>query len=269
MPGSTRVTASTGLTVSTSPDPTTRLRLEGRAVLVTGGSRGLGLAIADVLHALGAEVYATSRQADDAAALAERYGTTAVELDVGDPESIDQAMATVIDAAPHLDLLVNNAGINAPEPAEDLQQANWDSIYDINVRGLFLASQAFARHLIANKRPGAICNISSQAGRVAIVDRAAYSSSKAAVDQLTRSLAYEWGPHGIRVNAVAPTFVRTEFTEASLSKPGFSEKMLGNIPLGRFGEPVEVADAVAFALSDMSTMMTGHTLVIDGGFTIH
>lgn len=190
-------------------------------------------------------------------------------LNVSDEGSITAALSTVLDAAPELDLLVNNAGVNISETAENLRPSDWDTVYDINVRGVFFTSQAFAQHLLSTGRPGSICNISSQAGRVAIVDRVAYSSSKASVDQLTKSLAFEWGPRGIRVNAVAPTFVRTELTEASLDKPGFSDMMLGNIPLGRFGEPVEVADAVAFALSDMSKMMTGHTLVIDGGFTIH
>lgn len=255
--------------MSTNPDPTSRLRLDGRAVLVTGGSRGLGLAIADGLHALGARVFASSRQAEDARTLADRYGTTPVVLDVSDEASIGAALASVVEVAPELDLLVNNAGVNIPEAAELIHPSNWDTVYDINVRGVFFTSQAFAQHLMSTGRPGAICNISSQAGRVAIVDRAAYSSSKAAVDQLTKSLAFEWGPHGIRVNAVAPTFVRTELTESSLSKPGFSDMMLSKIPLGRFGDPVEVADAVAFALSEMSHMMTGHTLVIDGGFTIH
>ncbi|MCU1421721.1 MAG: 2-deoxy-D-gluconate 3-dehydrogenase [Microbacteriaceae bacterium] len=241
-------------------------RLDGGHALVTGASRGLGLAIADELHSLGATVHGTSRDPASAATIAERWGTAPVVLDVTDPVSSAAAIDALFEHAP-IDLLVNNAGTNRPQAAVDVDPESWDAVYDANVRGLFFVSQAVARHWIAGGIRGSIVNVGSQTGRVAIEDRAAYGSSKAAVEQLTRALALEWAP-GIRVNAVAPTFVRTELTESTLSRPDVAERLLGRIPLGRFGEPSDVAGAVAFLLGDAAALITGHTLVIDGGYTI-
>lgn len=258
----------TGFLGKTRPmEPT--LRLDGHTALVTGASRGLGESIADTLHELGARVYGTSRTPEGAEIIAKRYGTIAVVLDVSDPVSVHTHLAALISADPAIDLVVNNAGINLPMPAEGVDMPSWDAVFSTNVRGTFMVSQWMGRHWIANAIPGRILNISSQAGRVAIENRAAYSASKAAVDQLTRSLAFEWAPHGIRVNAVAPTFIRTELTTSTLNNPEVAQRLLDRIPIGRFGDPQDISAAVAFLLGDFSGLITGHTLVIDGGYTIH
>jgi NAD(P)-dependent dehydrogenase (short-subunit alcohol dehydrogenase family) len=244
-------------------------RLDGHAALVTGASRGLGAAIATGLHELGARVYGTSRDPESAEAIAERLGTEPVVLDVTDVEETRRVVERLQDAGAAIDLLVNNAGGNVPQSALDVDPVSWDRVYDANVRGLFFACQTLARGWVERGVAGAIVNVGSQAGQVAIEDRVSYSSSKAAVAQLTKNLALEWAPHGIRVNAIAPTFIWTELTEATLSRGEWAEVLRSRIPLGRFGEADEVVGGVAYLLGPASSLVTGHTLVIDGGYTIH
>lgn len=243
-------------------------RLENHTALVTGASRGLGRAIADGLQELGATVYGTSRNAHSAAEIAERYSTEPVVLDVANVRSITDAVATLHARGADIDLLVNNAGMNVPQAALDIDSESWDAVYDTNVRGLFFTSQAIAQIWVKTGTRGAIVNVGSQAGAVAIEERAAYGSSKAAVAQLTKNLAFEWASHGIRVNAVAPTFVRTELTASTLSRGDWADELQNRIPLGRFGEPEEIVGAVAYLLGDAASLVTGHTLVVDGGYTI-
>lgn len=244
-------------------------RFAGQTALVTGAGKGLGAAIADRLAAEGARVVGTSRSAADAEAIATRYGSVPVVLDASDVPSIAPALDAAAEAMGGIDLLVNNAGVNVPRPAVELTEADWDAVHDLNVKGTFFVTQALARQWIARGSGGAVVTVGSQAGIVAIEDRAAYGSSKAAVAHLTRQLAFEWGGHGIRVNAVAPTFVPTALTASTLARPEVAERLLGRIPLGRFGTAEEVAEAVAFLLSDGASLITGHTLVADGGYTIH
>ncbi|GEK79969.1 MULTISPECIES: SDR family NAD(P)-dependent oxidoreductase [Agrococcus] len=244
-------------------------RFQGRVALVTGAGRGLGAAIADRLAAGGATVLGTSRSTEEAQRIGDRYGTRPCVLDLTEIASIEPAIQHATDAAGGIDLLVNNAGVNVPVPALQLREDDWDAVHDVNVKGTFFVTQALARHWVSRGAPGAVVTIGSQAGIVAIEDRAAYGSSKAAIAQLTRQLAFEWGQHGIRVNAVAPTFVPTELTASTLSEPVVAERLLARIPLGRFGTADEVADAVAFLLSDAASLITGHTLVADGGYTVH
>lgn len=244
-------------------------RLDGRTVLVTGAGRGLGAAVADGLTRLGARVLGTSRDPASAARIAARLGTEPVVMDVSDVEATAETITRLQAAGAGIDLLVNNAGVNRPQPALEVTPEAWDAVHGPNVRGLFFATQALARTWVAAGTRGAVVNVGSQAAFVAIEDRAAYGSSKAAVAQLTRNLAYELAPHGIRVNGVAPTFVRTELTASTLDDPGRAERLLARIPLGRFGEPRDVVGAVAFLLGPAASLVTGHTLVVDGGFTVH
>jgi len=243
-------------------------RLDGRTALVTGAGRGLGEAIADGLASLGATVYGSSRDEATSRRVAERYGTTPVVLDVADVAGTVATVRRLQDAGGAIDLLVNNAGVNAPGPALDVTPETWDAVYATNVRGLFFTSQAMARTWVTSGVRGAIVNIGSQAGAVAIEERAPYGSSKGAVAQLTRNLALEWAPHGIRVNAVAPTFVRTELTASTLARGDLAATLLSRIPLGRFGEPEDVVGAVAFLLGEAAAMVTGHVLMVDGGYTV-
>lgn len=241
----------------------------GRGVLIVGASTGLGNDMATFLHEAGARTYGSSRNAERAQEIAEWYGTAPVVLDAAEVAATQEVVTGLLTNDDTIDMVVINAGINIPQPALTIDEQAWDAVYNLNVRGLFFLAQACARVWVERGTAGAMVNITSQAGLVAIEDRATYGSSKAAVTQLTRSLAYEWARHGIRVNAVAPTFVHTSLTASTLSSPERAEELLSRIPLGRFGEPRDVSAAVAYLLSPAAAMVTGHTLVVDGGYTIH
>jgi NAD(P)-dependent dehydrogenase (short-subunit alcohol dehydrogenase family) len=243
-------------------------RLDGKKALVTGAGRGLGKAIADDLAESGATVYGTSRDAATAQLISERYGTPPLAVDLSSAGNISGFAESLQHASGGIDLLVNNAGVNVPKPALELTEDDWDTVFDTNLKGTFFLTTALARHWVAAGTPGAIVNIASQAGIVAIEERAAYGTSKAGMIHLTKILALEWAAAGIRVNAVAPTFVRTELTASTLNRPDWAAELLSRIPIGRFGEPEDVAGAVAFLLSDAASLITGHTLAVDGGYTI-
>jgi len=242
--------------------------LDGKKALVTGAARGLGKAIADDLAQSGATVYGTSRDAQSAGLISERYGTPALPIDLTEPAKMARFADDLIQESGGIDLLVNNAGVNIPKPALDLTVEDWDTVFDTNLKGSFFLTTSLARHWMKNGTRGAIVNVASQAGIVGIEERAAYGTSKAGLIHLTKILALEWAPAGIRVNAVAPTFVRTELTASTLNRPDWAAELLSRIPLGRFGEPEDIAGAVTFLLSDAAALITGHTLTIDGGYTI-
>lgn len=243
-------------------------RLDGKKALVTGAARGLGKAIADGLAESGATVYGTSRDADSARLISERYGTPALLVDITGHPTVTRFADHLMQESGGIDLLVNNAGVNVPKPALDLTAEDWDTVFDTNLKGSFFLTTSLARHWIKSGTQGAIVNVASQAGIVGIEERAAYGTSKAGLIHLTKILALEWAQAGIRVNAVAPTFVRTELTASTLSRPDWAAELLSRIPIGRFGEPEDIAGAVAFLLSDAASLITGHTLAIDGGYTI-
>jgi NAD(P)-dependent dehydrogenase (short-subunit alcohol dehydrogenase family) len=243
-------------------------RLDGKKALVTGASRGLGKAIADGLAECGATVYGTSRDAASARRISDRYGTPSLPVDLANTGSTREFVDSLVEASGGIDLLVNNAGVNVPKPALELTENDWDAVFDTNLKGTFFLTAAVGRHWTDSGTPGAVVNVASQAGIVGIEERAAYGTSKAGLIHLTKTLALEWAPAGIRVNAVAPTFVRTELTASTLNRPEWAAQLLSRIPLGRFGEPEDIAGAVAFLLSDAASLITGHTIAIDGGYTV-
>lgn len=168
----------------------------------------------------------------------------------------------------HIDILVNNAGVNITQWAVDVTEEAWDRVLDTNLKALFFCAQTVGKVMIRQKK-GKIINVSSQTGTVAIPQRAAYCSSKGGVNQLTKLLAIEWAQYNINVNAIAPTFIETPFTKPMFEKEGFREYVLGNIPLGRVGTPDDVTGAVIYLASEASNMVTGHILLVDGGWTAH
>ena len=247
--------------------------LEGQVALVTGAARGLGSSIAVALAHAGADLALGVRNATSGADVAERVAALGrqalvVPMDVTDLTQIESATGAVIQEFGRIDLLVNNAGLGPENAPEDVTESDFDLTFDVNVKGLFFTSQAVGR-LMIGQRSGRIINMSSQAGLVALPGEAIYCASKAAVSHLTRCLAIEWGAHGINVNAVAPTFIRTPGTEPALSDPSFHDDVVERIAgLHRIGEPVDVAGAVIFLASPAASLITGETLVVDGGWTV-
>ncbi|MFN0281978.1 MAG: SDR family NAD(P)-dependent oxidoreductase [Kineosporiaceae bacterium] len=248
--------------------------LTGRAALVSGAARGLGASIALALAAAGADVALGLRDVASpaGAALAAQVkglGRRVVRLpmDVSDLDQVRAAVTGTVDALGRLDILVNNAGIAPENPAEEVTEADFDATVAVNLKGTFFASQAAATVMI-DQGFGRVVNLSSQAGFVALPGESVYCMTKAAISHLTKCLAVEWGVHGITVNAVAPTFIRTPGTEPALRDPQFradvEERIAG---LHRVGEPVDVAGAVVYLVSPAASLVTGHTLVVDGGWT--
>lgn len=242
--------------------------LAGRTALVTGANRGLGQAIAADLRDMGAIVFGTSRTEAGCRQITSDLGTPGLILDLYDVESIPAFVASLSELAEgRVDVLVNNAGVNKPASALDATEDQWDAVFDANVKGTFFLTREIARNWIDSGLTGTVVNIGSQAGVVGIEERAAYCASKAAVGLLTKVLALEWASYGIRVNTVAPTFVRTELTAVTLADPEVREKMISRIPLGRIGETGDVVGAVTFLAGNASGLVTGQTVLVDGGYT--
>lgn len=245
-------------------------RLEGKVAVVTGGGRGIGRGIAERLARAGADlvVAGRDRSALDGArraieALDRRCAT--IEADVRDPEAGRRIADRALAAYGRLDILINNAGINHRTPALDVTAAEWDEVMAINLKAVFFCSQAAARVMLGGGG-GAIVNLASTMSLVALPNRATYCASKGGVASLTKQLAIEWATRGIRVNAVAPTFVETDMTSEVLRHPESRSQVLGRIPLGRVLEIDEVARAVHFLASPASSGITGVVLPVDGGY---
>lgn len=242
-------------------------RLDGKTALVTGASRGLGAGIAQALKDAGAEVVGTSRTEESAAEISDRLGTLPVAMDVTDTSSVREGVHRAVSELGRLDILVNNAGLNVPQGVFEVDEESWDSVMSTNLKGTFFASQAAARHMVEGEEGGRIINVGSQAGVVGIEERSAYGASKGGVTVLTKVLAIELAEHGITVNTVAPTFVSTELTRSTLEDPEWRDRILSRIPMGRVGEVDDVAAAVVYLASPAAAMVTGHTLLVDGGWT--
>ncbi len=245
-----------------------------RTAFVTGASQGIGAAVALALARDGFDVAVSSTRPEKLARVVSEIdaaGARAVRvpLDVRSQESIDKAMAQVVSACGHLDVLVNNAGVPLKKPALDVTPADWQEVIDVNLKGTFFMTQRMGRHLVKAGRPGCIVSVASTHGLVALAQRSAYGIAKAAVMQMTRMLAIEWAEYGIRVNAVAPGRVDTPARAWSLGEPGYRDAALGRIPLRRFGTAEEVAGAVSYLASPAAAYITGQTLVLDGGLTAY
>ena len=245
--------------------------LAGQVALVSGASRGIGHDLVLALAAAGATVAAGARSTADVTGLlaqvAERGGRAlALELDVTDGGSIRRAVKRLVAAEDRIDILVNNAGLGGNHDALDLTEADWDEMMNVNLKGLFFLTQAVARSMVTQGY-GRIISLSSQAGLVGIRRHAAYSASKGGVNMLTRVLALEWAPHGVTVNAIAPTFIRTPGTAERLDDPAFAADVLAQIPVGRFGTTADVAAAVLYLASPAAGLVTGTVLRVDGGWT--
>lgn len=243
--------------------------LQGKSALVCGASGGLGEACARLISQAGAKLVLASNEGDKLAALAGELGDgcSYVELDLTDEKEAQALVDTAVERMGRLDILVNAQGINRPQKAEDASPENWDAVMNINLRSVFFLSQAAGRQMIKQKY-GRIVSISSQAGIVALPLRSAYCSSKAGVIHLAKELAKEWAPYNITVNTVAPTFVETNLVVDMFKDPEFKQYVLDNIPLGRMAYPQEIGYAVLYLVSDLAAMVTGHTLVVDGGWSV-
>ena len=245
--------------------------VSGRKALVTGAGRGIGKVLAIALAEAGCDVAILEidkKTAESTATEIRQKGrkSIAIQVDITKKEQVDKAFAETAKALGGLDICINNAGISIQKPAEELPEVDWDKVIDINLKGVFLCSQAAARIMIPQKS-GSIINIASMSGIAVNVPQkqAVYNTSKAGVAMLTKSLAVEWAPYGIRVNSVSPGYMKTEMTMASMTHLFPTWESL--TPMGRLGVPEELRGAVVYLGSDASSYMTGHDLVIDGGYT--
>ena len=253
-------------------DIASAFRLDGRTALVTGAGRGIGRACAAALAQAGAEVWLVARTLEEIAALASNINdsggkATALRCDVTDTQAVKSLFAGL----PGLDVLVNNAGSNIPEPFVEVSEAHLDRLLGLNVRAAFLVAQAAARKMLESPgrraRGGAIIHMSSQMGHVGAPNRSVYCLTKHALEGLTKAMALELAPHGIRVVSVAPTFVETPMTRPMLAQPEFGQWVRSRIASGKVGQPEEVAAAVVFAASPAASLVTGSSLLVDGGWT--
>ncbi|CAB5539832.1 SDR family oxidoreductase [Providencia hangzhouensis] len=244
----------------------TNFSLDGKVALITGGAAGIGLAIAQLYVEKGAKV-ALIDKSDNVITTAEKLGNSiGIQCDITNSTAVSQMVEHVIEHYGRLDIVVNSAGIVALAPAENLSESDWDLTMNVNLKGTFLVCQA-AGNVMINNEKGKIINMASQAGVIALDQHAAYCASKAAIIGLTQVLALEWSPKGIQTNAISPTIVMTELgKKAWEGKKG--DEMKGKIPARRFAEPSEIAACALFLASDASDMITGHNLVIDGGYSI-
>lgn len=247
---------------------TPSFRLDGRRALVTGAGRGIGLALAAALAEAGAMVTLAARTAaeieDGAAAIRDAGGRAdAAVLDVGDLAAVERFFGS----RPAFHVLVNNAGTNRPRPMWDVTEADYDAVLDLNVKSAFFVSQACVTRMIAQGVKGSLIHIGSQMGHVGGPNRSLYCASKWAIEGMNKSFALDLAPHGIRSNTIAPTFIETPMTRPFFEDSAFKASVLAKIKLGRLGQVEDLMGAALFLASDASALVTGTSLVVDGGWT--
>jgi NAD(P)-dependent dehydrogenase (short-subunit alcohol dehydrogenase family) len=242
-------------------------RLDGKVAVVTGGNRGLGQAFARALGEAGARVAIAARDEARSEAVAAEQGALAVTTDVTDPASVEAMLETVTSELGPVDVLINNSGVCFHRPALEVPDDEWRAVWEVNVDGVWRCSRTVGAQMV-ERGAGVIVNVGSISAE--IVNRPqwqpAYNASKAAVHQLTKSLAAEWAPHGVRVNAIAPGYVRTEM--APVDDPRFRPRWVEDAPMQRAAVPEEIAPSVVYLASDASSFMTGSVLIVDGGYTV-
>jgi NAD(P)-dependent dehydrogenase (short-subunit alcohol dehydrogenase family) len=244
---------------------------ERPVALVTGASYGIGEATAAALARAGYDLAITARALGTLDSCVEKVAEVGgralkIALEISEQASIEAAMAAVLEGFGQVDVLVNNAGAQLRKPAIEVTRADWDQVVAVNLTGAFFMTQAVGRHLIETGRPGCVVNVASTSGLVGRAQSAGYGATKAGMIQMTRMLAIEWAPMGIRVNAIAPASTLTP-TRKNLANPARRDEFLSKIPLGRFGTPEEMAAAVVYLASPAAGFITGQTLVLDGGLT--
>ena len=242
---------------------TPSFRLDGRRALVTGAGRGIGLAAAAALAEAGAKVTLVARSAEEIGAAAQAMGGEAAVLDVGDTEARDRFFAE----RPAFHILVNNAGTNRPMPMTEVTAADYDAVFDLNVKSAFFVAQDCVRQMIAQAVAGSLIHMGSQMGHVGGLNRSLYCGSKWALEGINKAFALDLARHGIRSNTIAPTFIETPMTRPFLEDEAFRASVLAKIKLGRLGQVEDLMGAVLFLASDASAMVTGTSLVVDGGWT--
>jgi NAD(P)-dependent dehydrogenase (short-subunit alcohol dehydrogenase family) len=244
-------------------------KLDGKLCVVTGGAQGIGFAIANGLRDAGARLVIADLDAERGQAAADKVGGMFVQMDVTNSASVDDAFSKVVAQYGTLDVLVNNAGIVRNTSALDTDDHAWRTVMAVNLDGVFYCCRSAARFM-TEKRAGSIVNVASMSGSIANKPQpqASYNASKAGVIHLTRSLAAEWAPFGVRVNSISPGYVATELTKRGLENEAWRDAWIDGTPLARLAKPEEIAPGVIFLASNASAFMTGSDLVMDGGYTI-
>ena len=242
---------------------TPAFRLDGRRALVTGAGRGIGLALAAALAEAGAEVTLVARTAAEIGEAADAMGGTAAVLDVSDLA----AVSAFFEQRPAFHILVNNAGTNRPKPMHEVSEADYDAVLDLNLKSAFFVAQGCVRRMLAERATGSLIHIGSQMGHVGGPNRGLYCASKWALEGMSKSIALDLAPHNIRSNTIAPTFIETPLTAPMLEDEVFKASVLAKIKLGRIGRVEDLMGAVVFLASDASALVTGTSLIVDGGWT--